>query len=177
MIVTRNETAADREAIFTVHAAAFPTAAEARLVDRLRRETDPYIGLVAVDAETVVGHIAFSPISWVVDRGVSGSSGVSGASSPQPASLGLAPMAVLPAYQRHGIGSRLVVAGLEAAAVRGHHTVVVLGHPEYYPRFGFVRADHRGWSFAPGTEHAFFVRGPVPDGPGIVRYHDAFSSV
>lgn len=59
----------------------------------------------------------------------------------------------------------------------GYDTVFVLGHPDYYPRFSFTRADAHGWTLAPGAERAFFVRGPVPPAPGVVQYHSAFDSV
>lgn len=164
-IAFRLEGPKDRDAIFAVHAAAFETDAEARLVDRLRAEADPYFGWVATLDHQVIAHVAFSPVTAVREDGTS------------TVALGLAPMAVLPARQYQGIGGRLIRAGHAALADMGHDTIFVLGHADYYPRFGFTRADAEGWTFAPGTEHAFFVRGPVPPGPGIVRYHPAFEAV
>ena len=162
-VTLRPEEAADREAVFAVNAAAFPTDAEAELVDALRAEAEPYRAWVAVADGAIVGHVAFSPVVATADTGVIA-----------PA-LGLAPMAVTPAWQRRGLGSRLARASLAALDADGEVTVFVLGHPGFYPRFGFRSAIADGWRFAPGTEHVFFVRGPVAPGPGIVRFHAAFS--
>jgi len=86
--------------------------------------------MVAVETNDIVGHIAFVPIS--IDGCPSGEG------------ITLAPLAVLPACQRKGIGSRLVKAGLEECKRLGYRFVVLVGHPEYYPRFGFVQAKSRG---------------------------------
>jgi putative acetyltransferase len=120
----RAETDADHAAIHAVNAAAFPTAAEADLVDALRQQARPLISLVAEQDGVIVGHILFSPVT--LD------------SQPDLRIMGLAPMAVAPEHQRSGIGSALVRAGLEQCRQLGYQAVVVLGHPEYYPRFGFV---------------------------------------
>ena len=161
-LLIRPESMHDREGVFAINAATFESDAEAHLVDRLRSEVDPYLGLVAILDGDVVGHIAFSPVRTIPTVGEA------------TIAMGLAPMAVSPTLQRRGIGTRLITAGLDQMVGLGQSTVFVLGHPEYYPRFGFSRADAHGWSFSPGAEHAFFVRGPVPPGPGVVRYHEAF---
>ena len=133
-IVTRPETAADHDAIENVVRSAFGRQSEARLVAALRAlaDFDPELSLVAVAGGTVVGHILFTPVS-VLRAGES-----------PVAALALAPLAVLPGLQRRGIGSVLVRDGLQACRQRGHELVIVVGHPSYYPRFGFVPARARG---------------------------------
>ncbi|HEX2046165.1 MAG TPA: N-acetyltransferase [Acidimicrobiales bacterium] len=163
----RPGTAADHDAVRRVVSEAFGGPAEARLVELLRA-SDAYVAdleLVAeVDGE-VVGHILFTRVR-VGDR----------------RALALAPMAVAPSYQRSGVGTALVRAGLERAAARPEAAVIVLGHPEYYPRFGFVPACRFGieppWPRVP--DEAFLVL-PLPAYSdacrGVVVYPAAFDSV
>jgi putative acetyltransferase len=124
---TRPETPADVRAIREVNLAAFPTAEEADLVDALRA-SDAWIeglSILTEDAEgTVVGHVLLTRCH------VGGT----------PA-LALAPCAVLPRVQRRGAGSAAIRAGLEAARAMGEKLVLVLGHADYYPRFGFRPAS------------------------------------
>jgi putative acetyltransferase len=167
-VLIRAETDADIPAIHAVNAAAFPTPAEADLVDALRRQARPLVSLVAEQDGAVVGQILFSPVSLP--------------SRPDLKLLGLAPMAVVPEHQRGGIGSALVRAGLAECRQLGASAVVVLGHPEYYPRFGFqpsVRFGLRSEYDVP--EEVFMVLELVPGSlsgaSGTVQYHPAFSSV
>ena len=124
LLIIRPETPADEAAISHINEEAFGQKEEAELIVRLRDRGVLSFSLVAVEDNEVIGHIAFSPVS--VESKGSGFEAIS-----------LAPMAVLPAYQRRGIGSQLVRAGLEECRRLGHEIVVVLGHPGYYPRFGF----------------------------------------
>ncbi|TDT42355.1 putative N-acetyltransferase YhbS [Streptomyces sp. BK208] len=128
---TRTETGADVPAVRALVRAAFPTPEEAALVDALRADPTAWIdglSLVAVDAsDRPVGHA-------LLTRCHIGDS---------PA-LCLAPVAVRPEHQNSGAGTAAVRAGLRAAERLGEHHVVVLGHPEYYPRFGFTRASAHG---------------------------------
>ncbi|CAL9341556.1 hypothetical protein SUDANB145_00276 [Streptomyces sp. enrichment culture] len=128
---TRVETAADVPAVRDVVLDAFPTAEEADLVDALRADPDAWIeglSLVAVDGDD-------RPVGYaLLTRCRIGGS---------PA-LCLAPCAVRPERQREGAGSAAVRAALDAARRAGEAHVVVLGHPEYYPRFGFGRASAHG---------------------------------
>ncbi len=162
MRVIRPERPGDAAAIHAVHAAAFPTAAEALLVEALRAAGRLAVSLVAERDGAVIGHVAFSPVT--VDGAADG--------------LGLAPLAVLPARQRQGVGGRLVAAGLTAAANAGAGFVVVLGEPHYYARFGFGPAVVWGLSDDYGGGAAFQVvelrAGAIPRGAGRVAYCDEF---
>jgi putative acetyltransferase len=129
-MIVRAEHPSDRDAVRRVHATAFTTSEEADLVDALRASTDPLVSLVAEDAGEVVGHVMFSPVI-LPDQ-------------PELRLMGLAPLAVVPARQRTGVGGALTRAGLERCREIGAGAVVVLGHPAYYPRFGFSRADAFG---------------------------------
>jgi len=128
----RPETPADHAAIHAVELAAFGQPAEADLVDALRAAGDLSLSLVAEIGGTIVGHIAFSPVSL----------------SPAPPRHlrveGLAPVAVLPAWQGKGIGSALCRAGIEARRAAGVDALVLLGEPAYYSRFGFAPARTHG---------------------------------
>lgn len=166
----RSEAPKDADAIRRVNEAAFGQPAEARLVDALRDAADPFISLVAEDAGEIVGHICFTPVE--VER-PDGSSAVI---------LGLAPMAVVPERQNQGIGSRLVQAGVDECRQRGFRAVVVLGHPEYYPRFGFEPAARRGLASEYDVPEPVFmllelVEGAAAELQGTARYHAAFREV
>ena len=162
MIWVRYERAADRSAVFNINARAFGSPNEARLVDALRESARPQISLVAQSEGRVTGHIFFSPVTV-------------GSGARTWEAIGLAPMAVEPEWQKQGIGSALVRAGL--AACRGIHrpVVFVLGHPEYYPRFGFRPAPPLGLRFrGPEFDPAFMVAelepGVLGRRTGEVRY-------
>ena len=131
MFAIRSETPEDIDSIRRINLQAFGQKAEAAIVDKLRDRNALTISLVATMENEVVGHIAFSPV--MIESQCSSFEAVT-----------LAPMAVLPEYQRKGIGSQLVRAGLEECHRLGHGIVVVLGHPDFYPRFGFVSAKQKG---------------------------------
>lgn len=160
----RPETAADIHSIRAVHRAAFPGDEEARLVDGIRASGNARVSLVAEIGERVVGHVLFSPVR--IDGSIEAVGGV-----------GLAPVAVLPEFQRRGIGSALVRAGIDACRTLGCDFVVVLGHPDFYPRFGFERASARGLANEYGADEAFLVlelrAGALPQ-TGLVRYGEEF---
>ena len=167
-IEIRGERPADAASIREVHCAAFPTDAEARLVERLRNRRKAIISLVAEVESDVVGHILFSPVT--VPERPDGCGG-----------LGLAPVAVLPDYQRRGVGMALIRAGLASCRAQGHGFVVLLGHPEYYPRFGFERASTHGISNEYGADEAFMVlalkEGALPPRGSLVRYAPEFGEL
>ena len=131
MVTVRHEGPGDPASIYSVNVRAFGQPAEAELVSALRERGQITLSLVAVREGRIVGHILFSPVTIESDNEI------------YPA-VGLGPMAVLPELQRQGIGSLLIKAGLEECRQVGHERVVVLGHAEYYPRFGFIPASQYG---------------------------------
>ncbi len=173
MITIRGETAEDIAAIRRVNELAFGHSAfghsgEADLVDNLRAAACPHISLVAVMDGQVVGHIFFSPVT-LEEGGFN------------LAIFGLAPMAVLPDYQRQGIGSQLVKAGLQECQKAGCDVVVVVGHPEYYPRFGFIPGIRKGLRCEyPVPDDVFMMAELTPNAllaRGLVKYRPEFGSV
>lgn len=167
MVQTRRERPEDVPAIRIVNEKAFGQAQEADVVDRLRQRSDELLSLVAVDEGRLVGHILFSPVT------IDGHAPIVGG-------MGLAPMAVLPEYQQQGIGSLLVEEGLEILRGSSCPFVIVLGHPGYYPRFGFKRASRYGltsqWDGVP--DEAFMVlvfdESAMEGASGVARYRREF---
>ena len=171
-VTIRPENPNDLEAIAEVNRLAFGQEAEAILVDLLRKSDAfvPELSLVAIADDKVIGHILFSEVV-IVD-----------ANQNEFPSLALAPMAVLPAFQRKGIGGQLVKAGLEKAKALKYKSVIVLGHEHYYPKFGFEPAER--WGIRPPFEvpaNVFMAIELVPGGlkgvSGTVRYPKEFSEV
>ena len=169
MISIRPEEAKDYEQVRAINLAAFEGGPEADLVDTLRSSCAEHLSLVADDGGDAVGHILFTPVMIESPDGV-----VEG--------MGLAPMAVSPDRQRSGIGSLLARRGLEVLRDRSCPFVVVLGHPEYYPRFGFERASSHSlrsqWEGVPDEAFMVLVFDPaaLPDGGGVARYRDEFDT-
>lgn len=145
---------------------AFGQASEANVVDRLRENCTNILSLVAVQDDHVVGHILFSPLKIDGDTVIEG--------------MGLGPMAVLPELQRQGIGSQLVQAGIEILKRRGDPFIIVLGHPEYYPRFGFQRTSHSGirsqWEGVPDEAFMILILNDEAmfGACGVARYRNEF---
>ena len=131
MITIREEQPRDIKTIRNLNKRAFGQTQEADLVDKLRQTCDDLLSLVALMQNEVVGHILFTPV--IVEGEDSMLQG-----------MALAPMAVLPEYQRQGIGSALVRTGIEKLKKRQCPFIIVLGHAEYYPRFGFEPASRYG---------------------------------
>ncbi len=173
-ILIRAEGPADYAAISEVNRRAFGGGGEAGLVEKLR-ESPGYIrelSLVAVSGKAIVGHLLISPLEIVPG----------GAAARAIPALSLAPMAVLPELQNRGIGSALVRRGLEEARRLAHKIIIVVGHPHFYPRFGFEPARPRGLEAPfPVPDEAFMVLELVPgalDGVrGTVVYPRAFEEV
>ena len=170
-IATRPEEQIDYDAIYEVNLLAFGGESEARLVEELRGSTDfvKKLSLVAVRYTKVVGHLLFSPIA-IKARTVAFSA------------LALAPMAVHPEFQRQGIGSELLREGLDCCRILGHRVVVVVGHPNYYPRFGFISAKARGLEVPFAVPDKAFMAleltaGALDGISGMVTYPPAFEEV
>jgi putative acetyltransferase len=169
MIFIRPEEPKDHFAVHAINLAAFEGGPEATLVDTLRASCPDHLSLVAEDEDHIVGHILFTPV--VVES-----------AGGEIAGMGLAPMAVRPERQRSGVGSLLVNRGLEMLRCRSCPFVVVVGHPKYYPRFGFELASRHGlqsqWEGVP--DEAFMVMvldpGVLPEGGGVARYRDEFDA-
>jgi putative acetyltransferase len=168
-MIIRHEEPQDITAIRQVNEQAFGGSGEANAIEALRDRGAATLSLVAVIDDRVVGHLFFTPAA------------IETADHTWPA-LGLAPLAVLPEYQRQGIGSVLMKAGLAECAQLGYERVIVLGHPEYYPRFGFMRASLYGirceWE---APDEAFMVlelqRGALDGVSGIAKYQPEWNGV
>jgi len=168
MVLIRIEKKEDILQVRKVNEQAFGALEEANIVDALRQDCPGSLSLVAEDENRVVGHILFSPV--VVDS-----------SGRKIEGMGLAPMAVLPGKQRLGIGSRLVKRGLEILREQDCPFVIVLGHPEYYPRFGFEPASKRGlscqWDGVPDEAFMIIVmdHASLEGVSGVARYREEFN--
>ncbi len=168
MIDIRFETPRDIQRVHDINEKAFGQPAEADLVDRLRRSCPDAISLVAEEDGLIVGHIMFTPV-FINDR------------ERKIRGMGLAPMAVQPRRQRQGIGSRLAEKGLEILRDRGCPYVIVLGHPEYYPRFGFEPASRYGiksqWEGIPDEAFLILVfnQNTLQNVKGVTRYRNEFN--
>jgi putative acetyltransferase len=164
----RIENENDESGVYAVNASAFETPAEAKLVDVLRLQANPVISLVAEHEGKIVGHIMFSAMTFQ--------------QHPELRIMGLGPMAVSPDFQRQDIGSQLVRAGLKLCTQSGTEAVFVLGHPAFYPRFGFLPAAGFAIKSEYDVPHEVFMgmelQSSVLNGKtGMVKYHDAFSNV
>jgi len=157
MTIIRFEKPEDIAFIHSVNEQAFGRVSEAKLVDTLRLACTDHLSLVADDNGSIIGHLMFTPV--VVTDGKQKTEG-----------MGLAPMAVLPSRQRQGIGTQLVDSGLRILKEKGCPFVIVLGHPEYYPRFGFQAASgcniRTQWDGVP--DEAFMI---------LVMDHEAMQNV
>jgi len=151
-----------------VNIRAFDQVQEADIVDRLRENADWVLSLVAVRDEAVVGHILFSPATIEGQHGI-----LKG--------TGLAPIAVLPDFQKQGIGSLLVRGGLNRLRKTSCPFVIVLGHPGYYQRFGFASASRFGiqcqWGGVPDEAFMILWLDPALDNKvkGMAMYREEFN--
>lgn len=165
----RPERPADLPRIEAIVHSAFGRPDEAQLVNALRRSASPFLSLVALHGDHVVGHVALSPVAIEGPR-------------PGPTSAGVAPLSVLPESQRQGIGAALMEAALSACSSVGWEAVFLLGDPLYYARFGFEVAAPRGLHYeSHAFDHAFqcreIRRGALVGVTGWVRYHEAFAGL
>ena len=142
--------------------------AEARLVDALKRRASPTVSLVAIVDNRVTGHILFSPVQHAEDTNA--------------LIMGLAPMAVAEEARNQGVGGALVASGIAACARLGAGAIVVLGHPGYYPRFGFTPASDYGIECEYDVpDEAFMAIELTPQflasRPGTIKYHECFADL
>jgi putative acetyltransferase len=167
----RPELPEDIPAILDVHLQAFGQDGEARLISALRHDgnINPQLSLVAVFGERIIGHILFCPITIVSE-------------TVETPAIALAPLAVHQDYQCLGIGAALIEEGILECQRLGHRIVIVVGHPTYYPRFGFTPAHKSGiMAPFPCPDDAFMALpleiGALDGIGGIVRYPLAFDTV
>ena len=161
----KEERPGDVAAIRDLNQRAFEQDQEANLVDALRSNGGGLLSLVALVNRQIVGHILYTPVSIGNLRGAA-----------------LGPMAVLPELQRQGIGSQLVEAGNRQIQQGGCPFIIVVGHPEFYPRFGFTPAGARGitceWNLPDDAFMVLVLDEPEMEGvSGLAKYRDEFSSV
>jgi len=164
----RSEEENDFDAVYYLNSSAFETLSEANLVNNLREKVNPYISLVYEIDNNIVGHIMFTPVSLI--------------EHPNLRIMGLAPMAVLPQYQKSGIGSELIQDGINKCKDLDYIAIVVLGHSEYYPRFGFIPSIHFNISCEYDVYDENFmilelISNSLQDKNGIIKYNIAFNDL
>lgn len=169
MIKIRTEPKRDISAIYDINFQAFGQAAEAILIDQLHQKNAIILSLVAEEKKEIVRHILFSPVHVHSGENIY-------------ERVGLGPMAVLPECQRTGIGSLLVEKGLVLLRERGCGFVVVLGHPEYYPRFGFVPGSRFDLTYEYDVPDELFMALELQKGVlqkifDLVKYQPEFNEV
>jgi putative acetyltransferase len=168
-IAIRPETPDDYAAVRAVNLAAFDTSAEADLADAMREAPEyvPELSLVAELDSRIVGHALFSEVT------------VEQASGKRITALSLGPIAVLPDHQSQGIGTQLIEAGHQRGRERGYPFVVLIGHPWYYPRFGYVQARQYGlitiWDVSdPVFMVCELIDGALEKAAGTIHYPEPF---
>ena len=169
LVLVRREAPADFSAVETLLERAFGRPDEASLVRRIRDADPRVISLVATTGDQIVGHILFSPVSIEAHHH-------------HTLLMGLGPMAVEPPQQRQGIGSALAREGLEASRAAGASLVFVLGHAQYYPRFGFQPAAPYGFHYKTSEFDPHFmlielVPGAASSRGGMVSYMPEFDQM
>jgi len=165
----RPEQARDFDTVRALLLASFGNEAQARLADRLRASGKIASALVAEEKERILGYIVFSKI-------------VAGSEGGEVSALALAPLAVVPAFQRLGIGSALVSAGLERCRSERHSRLLLLGDPAYFARFGFAPAKRFGLKCPfPADENSFMAielePGAFASVSGTVRFGHEFDDL
>ena len=169
-ISIRSEKECDFEAIRQVNDHAFGRPEEGRLVDNLRQlpEFDSRLSLIAEANGKIIGHALFCPIY------------IQGEDGEEYPCLSLGPIAVIPSHQNQGVGGMLIETGHRAALDLDYTAVVLLGHPEYYPRFGYLPAEkwdlRNSWNIDGDPWMAIeLVEGALACKAGLVKYPEAFN--
>lgn len=167
MLEIRPEQPSDADGIRALNRSAFDSQAEAKLVDLLRERGRNIVSLVAIDGEQVIGQVLFTEVHVTPAAPYKG--------------VGLAPLAVLPDFQNRGIGTELGHRGLALCRDLGYDFAVVLGHPDYYPRFGFKKASDYGLDNDYNADDAYmaleFKPGVLGTFKGVVHYVPEFAEV
>lgn len=171
-MMIRTEHKGDIESVHQLLLRAFGGQHEKILMERLRKdpEIDPELSIVAEDDGIVIGHIMFSPATLN-----------DGGTLHKVAALG--PLAVLPEYQRRGVGRQLITEGKKRCGAHGYPLVFLFGHKDYYPRFGFVQARAHGFEIRQFTvpDEVFMVaelqQGALESMQGEFRFHSAFEGL
>jgi putative acetyltransferase len=164
-VVVRPETPSDYDAVRRVNVEAFGQPLEADIVDVLRANGNAIVSLVAELEGAVVGHALFSPFYIDTPSGTM-------------TSIALGPLAVLPSHQNQGVGSALMLAGIDACRSLGYGHIFLLGHRTYYPRFGFTPARHRGIIYQDGRDSFMvleLVPGALDEVSGMGRFSPEFA--
>lgn len=166
-IIISKEIRSDIQQIWEVNSTAFETNSEADLVNRLRNCGVDFISLVAKLDDTIVGHILFTEIEL---------------ENSDIKIIGLAPMAVIPKFQNCGIGTVLVKQGIKECKAKGYKAIAVLGHPNYYPKFGFtasVKFEIKSGYDVPDEVFMLkeLVENSLLEQNGIVKYHEEFNKL
>ena len=167
-MLIRDESLGDYRVVEELYLEAFDTPAEARLLSSLRFRATPLVSLIIEEGMRLVGHIMFTPVT------LNGSAELN--------LMGLAPMAVIPDRQRCGFGSALVEEGLIRCQMLDCGAVVVLGHPEFYPRFGFRPAAELGINCEYDVPADVFMAlelapGYLENRGGSISYHPSFNQI
>jgi putative acetyltransferase len=169
LIIIREERPEDIAAIRCVNLESFGRPQEANLIEMLRTNGGILLSLVATYDSQVIGHILYSPVT-------------AGFSEKKIGGAGLGPMAVLPKYQRQGVGGKLIEFGITRLKQSGCPFIVVLGHADYYPRFGFRPASDYWlkceWSVPDNAFMALVLdESKIRDLSGLAKYRAEFSNI
>lgn len=170
-MLIRPEQPQDIDAITQVNQLAFERNDEAELIIKLRETAKPYLSMVAEnDDQQIIGHVLFTPANIITPHG-------------EATGMGLAPMAVHPDHQIQGVGTELLKQSINQIAQQNYPYIIVLGHTDYYPRFGFVPASLRNiqcqWAGIPDEAFMILVLDPIAmqNVNGTAYYHQIFDQV
>jgi putative acetyltransferase len=171
-MIIRKEQPSDHQQIWVLNSVSYASDAEANLVNDLRGSGCEFLSLVAVIDQRIVGHILFTPVELLDDLYQINDARI----------MGLAPMAVAEDFRKQGVGTELIKAGLQFCRDLDYDAVTVLGHPGYYPKFGFVPSNNYNIkSEFDVPEEVFMVHELIEDSlsglRGTILYHDRFNKV
>jgi putative acetyltransferase len=171
-MIIRKEQASDHNQIWALNSESYASVAEANLVNDLRNSGCEFLSLVAVIEHIIVGHILFTPVELLDDLYQINDAKI----------MGLAPMAVSADYRLQGVGTELIKSGIQYCRELDYDAITVLGHPSYYPRFGFVPAKNYNFKSEYDVPDDVFmiyelILGSLRGLRGTILYHDRFNKV